>query len=759
MNRLDLPFAHFSIQQDLSNAVSHSWSIDIELDEHRSLKFFGFIVFQEGPVDNPSIIKELSSRLIDTIRYQQALLEGNQVSITIDDFFEQCLQKMNSEISHFLHDISAPLPIQSWAMLVGMIAPDTNPKRLQYYTSRFGKITGWLLNNAQLDTKKLISIFDSPDILPSHQIPQKFFQNILTSTLPKNDQLFFCTPNLLNYISLTEIKHVLSTLSASPALKHFENQVQFRPNDHIVSGITLKLSPYPMTNQQALFETPGNVQDSIDTLLQTQSDTQKLLGNQGGMGLGSIGSFFSGIKNQVTSSLTPNHSEVIPSAGQKKNSSIAIEALQTTVKTGQFIISKTILFVQKRFSNAPSSRSAMEMLHTNNQVIKSSLWKQRIKSLMRPLGRAGSNFKRSGIAKQPLFYVGILVIALLLFGGNKVKKSQQAKADQLAAAETNLSIAQENIDKTDAFLIVGRESDAIGLVQDSEAKLNEIASIESLNQQREELQAKLIIQQSKLRKETILSAPTELLKDAQGFFGSPAQEVVLTNNSLLVMGTTPSTLLQLSKADNTKSTINLATDLTQWNSITPNGADTLITVGSNTVTAINIATGQGTSTVANLQSNLIGSAYFNSRLYTLSPETNQIMRSNTAPNYSVLSNWISDQSVDLSSARDLAIDGSIYALLPNKIVQYNSGVPANPGLVLDPIDPPLENAQKIWTNDLTTKVYLIEPSRLLIFEKTGKFIGQYLIEGADNFVDLAVDPETNIVYLLSTNKLYQLESL
>ncbi len=93
MNRLDLPFAHFSLQQDLSNAVSHSWSVDIELDELRSLKFFGFIVFQEGPVDNPSIIKELSSRLIDTIRYQQALLEGNQGLLLLMIFLNNVYKK------------------------------------------------------------------------------------------------------------------------------------------------------------------------------------------------------------------------------------------------------------------------------------------------------------------------------------------------------------------------------------------------------------------------------------------------------------------------------------------------------------------------------------------------------------------------------------------------------------------------------------------------------------------------------------------
>jgi len=759
MNRLDLPFAHFSLQQDLSNAVSHSWSVDIQLDELRSLKFFGFIVFAEGPVDNPSIIKELSSRLVDTIRYQQALLEGNQVSITIDDFFEQCLQKMNSEISHFLHDISAPLPIQSWAMLVGMIAPDTNPKRLQYYTSRFGKITGWLLNNAQLDTKKLISIFDTPDILPTHQIPTKFFQNILTSTLPKNDQLFFCTPNLLNYISLTEIKHVLSTLSANPALKHFENQVQFRPNDHIVAGITLKLSPYPITNQQPLFEVPDNVQDSIDTLLQTQSDTQKLLGNQAGIGLNSIGSFFQGIKNQVASNLTPSSSEVVPGSGPKKNTSIAVEILQTTFKTGRLILTSTIVFLQKRFSSSQSSRSAMEMLHTNNQVTKSSLWKQRLGSIMQPVKQLGTTIKRSGIFKQPLFYVGLIIVVVLLFGANTIKNSQEEKAATLAQAEANLALVQENIDKIDAFLIVGRESDAIGLVQTSEIKLQEAEGIESLNDQRMALQETLEEQQAKLRKETVLTDPTELIKDATAFFSSPAQEVVLTNDSILVMGSTPKTLIKIARDSESKSTIDLTNDLTQWNSIIPNGAGSLITVASNTVTATDLTTGQGNSTVANTQSNLIGSAYFNSRLYSLSPETNQILRSNTAPNYSVVSNWINDQSIDLASARDLAIDGSIYVLLPNSVVQYNSGTPARPGLTLDAVDPALENAQKLWTSDTTNRLYIIEPNRLLVFEKTGTFINQFLIDGANDFVDLTVDTATNTVYLLSTDKLYKLESL
>lgn len=746
------------MQQELSNAVSHAWDLDIELDEQRPIKFFGFIVFQDGPVDNASIIKELSSRLIDTIRYQQALLEGNRVSITMDDFFEQCLQKMNLEIANFLRDISAPLPIQSWAMLVGMVSPDTNPKRLQFYTSRFGKITGWLLNNAQLDTKKLISIFDAPDIIPSHQIPQKFFQNILTSTLPVNDQLFFCTPNILNYISLTEMKHVLSTLSAAPALKHFENQIQFRPNDHMVAGVTLKLSPYPVLDQQPLFQEPDNVQDSIDTLLQTQSETQKLLGNQTGIGLGSVKGFFEGLANQAKQKLSPHSSELVPNATQQRSDSVFIQVIQTTVKTSQLIASRSITFLQSKMGKSMPKRSAMEMIHTNQQVTKTSIWKKRLALVAAPISNIFKTILRSNILKQPVFYVvvGVLIIAFIGFGS--FRSSQQEKAQLLADAESEIQVVRDNVDKIDAYLIVGRESDAITLVQESNQKLAALASVETLNDQRAELEAKIAEQQGKLRKETVLSEPFELIKDAQAFLSSPAQGIELTPNALIVLGQSPQSLVSISRADELKSTIELTTDMTQWTSVVSDNANGLLAINGNAITPISLTSGQGTSIVANAQTSFRGAAFFNNRLYTLSPETNQIARSNQS-NYSVLSNWIADESRSIQNARDLAIDGSIYVLLPDSLIQYNSGRPANPGINLDPIDPPLADAQKVWTNPDTNRLYILEPTRLLIYEKTGRFVGQYLIQDSAPFVDLTVDVATKTVYLLSEAKLYKLENL
>jgi hypothetical protein len=153
---------------------------------------------------------------------------------------------------------------------------------------------------------------------------------------------------------------------------------------------------------------------------------------------------------------------------------------------------------------------------------------------------------------------------------------------------------------------------------------------------------------------------------------------------------------------------------------------------------------------------LSGTSFFNNRLYTIAPELNQILRSNLSPNFSVFNNWLDDQSVNLANARDLAIDGSIYVLHPDTVTEFLTGSPANPGIALAQIDPPLENAQSIWTSADTTRLYILDPERLLVYQKTGKFIGQYYLTDTSGFKDFVVDEDADKVYLLTEEKLFEI---
>ena len=759
MDSLQLPFAKFSAEDSQTNAKSLAWELDIQLDDDRPLKFFCLIVFQNGPVDNLSIIKELSNRLIDSIRYQYSLLQGNNISITTEDFFEQCLQKANAEISNFLLDISTPLPIESWAMLLGMIAPHSNPKRIQFFASRFGNVTGWLLNNAQLETKKLISIFDIPDILPTQQVPSKFFKNILSSSLPKNDQLFFCTPNLLNYISLTELKNVLSTLNATSALQQLENQISFRPPDHLVAGMTLKLAAHPIIEKKTLFDKDQNAENSMQNLIDTQSETQKLLGNQVGFGFNQFSSFFSRIKRTLSSKLNPSASAVVPSASQKKEVHPAIKIVQITVQTGLVVIRRTIVFVQKRIPKKPAkstSSSSMGMLSQNQTVTRVVIWKIYLNKILTPIKSYFGRTNFTKLFKSPIFYISIAVIAVLFISITSFRSVRQDKAETFTLAENSLQEIRKNLDLIDSHLIVGREADAVQLLTSSMNRLNQLEDVDEFADEKSILLEELTQRQSRLRKEIVINSPDVVISDVNQILGADSQNILIVGDSIKILSTKPQVFVSINRESKAKSEVSLTTDITSWTSATEIDDNSFALLKNNEISIINSNDGSSTSASTNIQTRFVGAISFNNRLYTVAPDDNQIYRSNRSPNYSVLTKWINDQSVSLEGSRDLAIDGSVYILFADKVIQFVGGRPANPGLSLDLVDPALQNAQKIWTDADTNRIYLLEPSRILVYEKTGKFVAQYLVPDTSEFVDFTVDLVSNQIYLLTSNQFIQI---
>ena len=129
---------------------------------------------------------------------------------------------------------------------------------------------------------------------------------------------------------------------------------------------------------------------------------------------------------------------------------------------------------------------------------------------------------------------------------------------------------------------------------------------------------------------------------------------------------------------------------------------------------------------------------YNSRLYALSPNERQVMRSSVTPGLATFSGWLKEPDEALTQSRDLAIDGSIYVLVANGLRQYTQGVPAS-GPKLDPVEPALVDAKHLSYQADGQHFFITENNRLLVFKKTGKFVAQYLLESGAQIRDAYVD--------------------
>jgi hypothetical protein len=755
-----LPFNSFALTGSQTNGVGRAWQLDIDLEANRPMKFFGLSVFYDGPSDNPLAIDELNQRISDTIRYHKQLLSGHRVSVTNEDFFEQSLQKINAEMNVFLRDWNGPLPIQSWAMVLAMIVPDSSG-RLQFFISRFGDISAWLLHTAQLDTKKMINIFDAPDPVVHTGGPQKFFKNILSSSLALQDQLLFCTPNLFQYASLSDVKKILTTLSVSSAIKQMENHVSEALLDPVAAAMSMRLSPYPFVETTAVqTKGAGSAQRSMQTLTRTESETEQLLSTSVGVNFKRISGFF----KQFGSTLrrySEDTDKTVHSGRNGKDRAGWLRPLVKGLSNGARALSALVarLFAllprrSKSASKSPMGRA--DFVSTNSTVTRASALQTYTSSLSAGAGRIFSSLMGRGkkgrpdILRSPKAYVAFLLITVLVGGGLYWRSVKAKEAQIFADAQTAIEEISKDLDRVDSHLIARRERDALLLVNEADTKLAAVTALPELASDRDQLTERLEDFRRKLRKE-ITVTPGIILDDLPTELNGATKQIVPTETGILVFGQNPRNVLEYVRGENTKTVHTLVTDLNAWDHAMWIENDQVAFSDGKSITTASL--NRGTATTQPLGDSTIAAlATYNRRLYALSPTTNQIMRSGVTPNLSSMATWLEEPDTALVGAKDLAIDGSIYVLLSNGMRLYVQGALAS-GPNLDTVEPALTQATRLSYEVDGQYFFILEKKRVLVYRKTGAFVAQYLLESGAEMKDLYVDEASKTAFVLTDSQL------
>jgi len=112
---------------------------------------------------------------------------------------------------------------------------------------------------------------------------------------------------------------------------------------------------------------------------------------------------------------------------------------------------------------------------------------------------------------------------------------------------------------------------------------------------------------------------------------------------------------------------------------------------------------------------------------------------------------------DLSSATGMAIDGSVWLLFKDgSIQQYTKGASNN--LQVSGLLKPLSSPTKIVTDITMEGIYVLDPSnsRIVKFDKTGKYQASYTASILANAKDFTVDETNKKIQILSQGKVWQL---
>lgn len=117
----------------------------------------------------------------------------------------------------------------------------------------------------------------------------------------------------------------------------------------------------------------------------------------------------------------------------------------------------------------------------------------------------------------------------------------------------------------------------------------------------------------------------------------------------------------------------------------------------------------------------------------------------------------SDIKPDFSQAKEMAIDGSVWVLLPERIIRFASGRPES--FVISGLEGSFGQPRAIFTNEKSQNLYLLDPQnkKILVLDKDGSYQAQYEAEEIAQAQDLVVSEEEKKIFLLSGSKIYFIE--
>ena len=114
---------------------------------------------------------------------------------------------------------------------------------------------------------------------------------------------------------------------------------------------------------------------------------------------------------------------------------------------------------------------------------------------------------------------------------------------------------------------------------------------------------------------------------------------------------------------------------------------------------------------------------------------------------------VEDAVVDFSKANSFAIDGNIWVLSDTTINKLAVGGQDSFFLKGET----LTNAKKIWTSEDSKYLYILEDTRIVVFDKNGNYREQYIWDGLQTAEDFAISEPLNKILILQKDKVYSID--
>jgi hypothetical protein len=696
--------------------------------------------------------------LIDRLNHnyyqnEKILLREKIESLRPEHILEAALARTNSHLNDFINQEKIKLNRIDTNITVGLIYEN----KLHFTNSGKNKIF-LIIKKPALNEKKQTQpiepedryqIIDltkkfAPEKKKKNVVEKKIFIDVISGEIPPRSYLFFTNETLPEYISIKQIKKIISTLPPAGAIEQIKN-ILTKINAYVgFLGIVVKntvreteIKPIPRQTGTSAS------QESVLSLNRTEEKTENLLTPSGMIKIKK----WLALKNLLTKQKKDKSTTIVlkDKIYVKKRTSYLLKKIwQQIINIFKYIATLFYLLAKSCGSWQKFKKFWSQIYHQFITKIK--------KWLFHPFLH---------LNRRQKILLGLSLTFLLIFAANltfyKIQKQQEEKNKFYTELKAKIEKKQNQIE---ANLLYSNEEGAKKLF----TEINKL--MEQLPQETEEeqktyriFQEKITQQIAKIRRIKKITTPTLLIDLSTIDKQAAPTNIIQLGKKIYLADSQQKSIYILNLGDNLVTTF---TDLTK-----PIEKLKLpVRENENKIYYFNkenIVEFDVTNKIINLlpinlpaeESLIVGADAYNSRLYLLDKKNNQIYRYNRLVNgFGSPYSWIKEK-INLNEAVDMSIDGHIYILKDNgQVLKFLRGRKID--FKLEEIDLPLTNPTRIKTFPDSKYIYILEVSakRLAVFDKNGQYIMRYEVDSFNQWQDFIVDEKNKIIYALSNSSLY-----
>ncbi|MCH7492787.1 hypothetical protein IID19_04375 [Patescibacteria group bacterium] len=723
---------------------------------------------EESSLGQLFILSEITSNdkvnedIIKAIQEEIKISYYNTDDLNVEKAFEKSLESVNQRIADMVGDYDINW-LDRLHALAAVVTKDT------IHFSYVGTSHAFLIRD-----EKIIDIISSTGETEQNASkinPLKAFSNIISGELQTDDALLFCTSKLLDYFSMEKMKKIIVEQNPTQATATFERLLGANVNNATFGAVVIKFSQatqvqpaeFQATAAASGYATGLSPEESMDELFEKQDRTGDILApslskyfkERLSTVMGKISDFIRinilrqsprRIKlSKHSSGYGPTSHATGPSISTRP-SGPGLNKIKSVLKTTGQLLAGGIRSIALVFSKVGKT----EVTGTTGS-----------KGILPRLESTIRKFK--SLPKVSKLLIGLaLITAFILTQGIYSTAFSRNQQEQNVAIDITVSQISQNILKAEAALSYGNEENAKDLLNEAQILINNLPDKEKENSSKiQELQSNINTQLEKTKHIIITAAPKLIADFSSNDSSARAAEIILVGGTLFTFDPASKTIYAASVDNGGITTWAKPDHSTTWQHIIQQNNQTLLLLNSqNGLEEFNFASGEISPLNFSLPEdvNIIDFSLYDGRLYLTDIKNNQIYRSIKSGNsYSTPVAWIKDDT-STSTTKSMAIDGFIYILgSDGAVTRLFQG--SRQAWSLATIDPPLERANLIWTEQDAENIYVMDAAgkRIIEYTKEGVFLNQYTSPIFDKMKDFAIDTANNKIFVLNGTKVFSLD--